>query len=66
MDFPLGVLQSASFSLARAFEKGNHRLYLKLQEVLDNVCTHGGVLFERRLVHLQLLASMNAETGHYA
>ena len=66
MDFPLGVLQSASFPLARAFEKGNHRLYVKLQEVLNNVCTYGGILHERLLLQLQLLASMNAETGHYA
>ena len=66
MDFPLGVLQSASFPLARAFENGNHRLYVKLQEVLNNVCTYGGILHERLLLQLQLLASMNAETSHYA
>ena len=66
MDFPLGVLQSASFPLARAFEKGDHRLYVKLQEVLNNVCSLGGILHERLLLHLQLLASMNAVTGHYA
>ena len=66
MDCPLGVLQSASFPLARAFEKGNHRLYVKLQEVLNDVCTLGGILHERLFLHLQLLASMNAGTGHYA
>ena len=39
MDCPLGVLQSASFPLAHAFENGDHRLYVKLQEVLNDVCT---------------------------
>ena len=66
MDCPLGVLQSASFPLAHAFEKGDHRLYVKLQEVLNDVCTVGGISHERLLLHLQLLASMNAGTGHYA
>ena len=66
MDCPLGVLQSASFPLAHAFENGDHRLYVKLQEILNDVCTVGGILHERLLLHLQLLASMNARTGHYA
>ena len=66
MDCPLGVLHSASFPLAHAFEKGDHRLYVKLQEVLNDVCTFGGILHERLLLHLWPLASMNAETGHYA
>lgn len=64
MDYPIGVLQSASFPLARAFERRDHRLHVKLQEVLNDVCTGGGILHERLLLHLQVLTSMNTGTGH--
>lgn len=66
MDCPLSVLQSAPFPLERAFDAGNHRFYVKFQDVLNNICTVAEIIHERLFLHLQLLASMNAGTGHYA
>ena len=63
---PLHVFQSVSFLLAHDFENGDHRLYVKLQKILNNVCTVGGFLHERLFLHLQLLASIHAHTVHYA
>jgi CHAT domain-containing protein len=65
VDYPLGVLQSTSFPLQEAFNRGDFRTYFNLQRVFHDVCKIAGVLYERLLLEIQLLASLNASTGHY-
>lgn len=65
-DYPLAVLQSAISPLTLAFNRGNYGLYINLQECFHNVCKETGLKLERLLLEIQLLAALNAGTGHYA
>jgi hypothetical protein len=65
-DYPLTVLQSAISPLTLAFNRGNYGLYMNLQECFHNVCTEAGLRLKRLLLELQLLAPLNAGTGHCA
>jgi CHAT domain-containing protein len=65
-EYAFGVLNSAISPLTLAFNQGNYRLYVNLQECFHTVCNEAGIHHERLLLEIQLLAALNASTGHYA
>ena len=62
---PLKVLQSAISPLTVASRVGNMRTYVNLQEIFHQVCNNVGITHERLLLEIQLLASLNAGSGHF-
>lgn len=65
-DYPLAVLNSAISPLTLAFNRGHFGLYINLQECFHNTCKEAGLKLERLFLEVQLLAALNAGTGHYA
>jgi hypothetical protein len=63
-DYPLGVLHSAIYPLTLPFKRGNYGRYINLQECFHNMCKVAGIKPERLLLEIQLLAALNAGTGH--
>ncbi|KPI45919.1 uncharacterized protein AB675_532 [Cyphellophora attinorum] len=66
IDYPIGALQSAISPLTLAFKRGKYGLYINLQECFHNICKETGLKTEGLLLELQLLAALNAGTGHHA
>ena len=62
---PLRVLQSAISPLTVALKVGNVRTYVNLQEIFHQICNGVGVTHERLLLEIQLLAALNAGSGHF-
>ncbi|KAK4112886.1 hypothetical protein N656DRAFT_80356 [Canariomyces notabilis] len=61
--FPYGVLQTILQALNVAFNMGDFAIYFKLQETLHSVCTSTGLVKEKMLREIQLLAALNASSG---
>ncbi|KAK1759104.1 CHAT domain-containing protein [Echria macrotheca] len=59
-NYPYGVLQTMLEALTLAFKKGDFSTYLNLQEVLHNVCTSTGLVKEKILREIQLVAALNS------
>lgn len=65
-NYPIGFIQASSTPMMLAFNSGNFRLYTLIQEILHSVCNSTGILHERLLLEVKLLAALNAGTGRYA
>ncbi|KAH6659447.1 CHAT domain-containing protein [Truncatella angustata] len=63
-NYPFGVLHAAISPLTAAFNNGDFKTYLLLQEVFHNVCNTAGIHHERIILEIQLAAALNAGTGH--
>jgi len=59
-NYPYGVLQTILEALTLAFKNGDFSTYVNLQEVLHNVCTSAGLVKEKILREIQLLAALNS------